>query len=195
MEDETTGPSAKQKNAGDTDESVNDEEDDFNPTLAAMETEIKPKVLKSSNGAEELILKKIDSESCEIKNFEVIKNFKKYNTYKLASQADLIIGKYSTIMLECFAAKKKVLIHDEIFKNYKFFLSEINIIESSFEGLKKRFFEAMERNNYLKEKEWMDFGEKYFFNFKSGINGFQIIKKNIKKIFDENKLLSDRKLN
>ena len=47
MEDETTGPSAKQKNAGDTDESVNDEEDDFNPTLAAMETEIKPKVLKT----------------------------------------------------------------------------------------------------------------------------------------------------
>ena len=48
MEDESTGPSAKQKNAGETD---NDErsgdDDDFNPTLAAMETEIKPKVLKT----------------------------------------------------------------------------------------------------------------------------------------------------
>ena len=65
----------------------------------------------------------------------------------------------------------------------------------AFEGLKKRFFEVIEQNNYLKEKEWMDFGEKYFFNFKSGINGFQLIKKNIKKIFDENKLLSDTKLN
>ncbi len=51
MEDETTGPSAKQKNAGETDkeESSNDEEDDFNPTLAAMESEIKPKVLKTVN--------------------------------------------------------------------------------------------------------------------------------------------------
>ncbi|MDC3126130.1 RNA polymerase sigma factor RpoD [Candidatus Pelagibacter sp.] len=51
MEDETTGPSAKQKNAGDTekDESSTDEDDDFNPTLAAMETEIKPKVLKTVN--------------------------------------------------------------------------------------------------------------------------------------------------
>jgi len=52
MEDETTGPSAKQKNAGETDkdEGVSDSEDeDFNPTLAAMETEIKPKVLKTVN--------------------------------------------------------------------------------------------------------------------------------------------------
>ncbi len=49
MEDESTGPSAKQKNAGETDkdENSNDDEDDFNPTLAAMETEIKPKVLKT----------------------------------------------------------------------------------------------------------------------------------------------------
>ena len=51
MEDETTGPSAKQKNAGEDDkeESSADEDDDFNPTLAAMETEIKPKVLKTIN--------------------------------------------------------------------------------------------------------------------------------------------------
>ncbi len=49
MEDESTGPSAKQKNAGETDkdEGSTDEDDDFNPTLAAMETEIKPKVLKT----------------------------------------------------------------------------------------------------------------------------------------------------
>ena len=52
MEDETTGPSAKQKNAGETDGDDNTNEDsdeDFNPTLAAMETEIKPKVLKTIN--------------------------------------------------------------------------------------------------------------------------------------------------
>jgi len=48
MEDETTGPSAKQKNSGDTEtEDSSNEDDDFNPTLAAMETEIKPKVLKT----------------------------------------------------------------------------------------------------------------------------------------------------
>ena len=49
MEDETTGQSAKQKNAGDDDNAGEDVDDDFNPTLAAMETEIKPKVLKTVN--------------------------------------------------------------------------------------------------------------------------------------------------
>ncbi len=50
MEDENTGPSAKQKNAGEDekdDNSSDDSDDDFNPTLAAMESEIKPKVLKT----------------------------------------------------------------------------------------------------------------------------------------------------
>ena len=50
MEDESTGPSAKQKNSGENEkveEGTNEDEDDFNPTLAAMETEIKPKVLKT----------------------------------------------------------------------------------------------------------------------------------------------------
>jgi len=49
MEDESTGPSAKQKNSGELDkeEGINEDDDDFNPTLAAMESEIKPKVLKT----------------------------------------------------------------------------------------------------------------------------------------------------
>ena len=52
MEDESTGPSAKQKNAGEAEKdegSSEGDDDDFNPTLAAMETEIKPKVLKTVN--------------------------------------------------------------------------------------------------------------------------------------------------
>ena len=50
MEDENTGPSAKQKNAGEDEKEENsndDSDDDFNPTLAAMESEIKPKVLQT----------------------------------------------------------------------------------------------------------------------------------------------------
>ena len=51
MEDETTGQSAKQRNSGevDKDENSSDDDEEFNPTLAAMETEIKPKVLKTIN--------------------------------------------------------------------------------------------------------------------------------------------------
>ena len=55
MEDDSTGQSAKQKkSADDSKEKLNNEsentdeaEDEFNPTLAAMETEIKPKVLQT----------------------------------------------------------------------------------------------------------------------------------------------------
>ena len=53
MEDESTGPSAKQRNSGELDKndenSNTNDDDEFNPTLAAMETEIKPKVLKTVN--------------------------------------------------------------------------------------------------------------------------------------------------
>ena len=57
MEDENTGQSAKQRNSGEIDKNKNedgsgggdDSDDEFNPTLAAMETEIKPKVLKTVN--------------------------------------------------------------------------------------------------------------------------------------------------
>ena len=51
MEDETTGPSAKQKNSGEVekDDGATEEDEEFNPTLAAMESEIKPKVLKTVN--------------------------------------------------------------------------------------------------------------------------------------------------
>ena len=53
MEDENTGPSAKQRNSGEVDKneensnSGDSTDDEFNPTLAAMESEIKPKVLKT----------------------------------------------------------------------------------------------------------------------------------------------------
>ncbi len=56
MEDEDTGQSAKQKKSDDNSNNQNDEDgtntsedDEFNPTLAAMETEIKPKVLQTVN--------------------------------------------------------------------------------------------------------------------------------------------------
>ena len=56
MEDESTGLSSRQKESSEEgkdnaagDENKNLDEDEFNPTLAAMEDEIKPKVLKTIN--------------------------------------------------------------------------------------------------------------------------------------------------
>ena len=53
MEDEDTGQSAKQKKSdtgneeGEEQSTNSNDDDEFNPTLAAMETEIKPKVLQT----------------------------------------------------------------------------------------------------------------------------------------------------
>ena len=55
MEDDSTGQSAKQKKSADdskeklnnASENTDEAEDEFNPTLAAMETEIKPKILQT----------------------------------------------------------------------------------------------------------------------------------------------------
>ena len=57
MEDDSTGQSSKQKNLNDNSknksedavENTNSSDDEFNPTLAAMENEIKPKVLETVN--------------------------------------------------------------------------------------------------------------------------------------------------
>ncbi len=77
MEDETTGPSAKQKNSGEVDkeESSSDEDDDFNPTLAAMETEIKPKVLKTVNILTKEYIKLIKYQKEKLECVLNLKNF------------------------------------------------------------------------------------------------------------------------
>ena len=86
MEDESTGPSAKQKNAGETDKDENSgdgDDDDFNPTLAAMETEIKPKVLKNSKYTNKRIYKinKIPKRKTRL-------CFKFYKTFLLQKKKD-----------------------------------------------------------------------------------------------------------
>ena len=81
MEDESTGPSAKQKNAGETDKDENSSDDDeeFNPTLAAMETEIKPKVLKTVNSLTKEYTKLIKYQK---EKLECILNSKNFSSAK-----------------------------------------------------------------------------------------------------------------
>ena len=81
MEDESTGPSAKQKNSGETDKDENSSDDDeeFNPTLAAMETEIKPKVLKTVNSLTKEYTKLIKYQK---EKLECILNSKNFSSAK-----------------------------------------------------------------------------------------------------------------
>ena len=92
MEDETTGPSAKQKNSGEVEneDSTNDDtDDDFNPTLAAMETEIKPKVLKTISNITKDYNKLIKYQKEKIENIlnsEIFSTAKEKNYEKIVNE-------------------------------------------------------------------------------------------------------------
>jgi len=91
MEDEETGQSAKQKKTNTTNEDGKQEnadsndDDEFNPTLAAMESEIKPKVLQTVNNLtkeyNKLIKYQKDKLDCVVKSLTFSsskeKNYKK----------------------------------------------------------------------------------------------------------------------
>ncbi len=86
MEDEDTGQSAKQKKSEiNNDEknvesnSNNSEDDEFNPTLAAMETEIKPKVLQTVHKLTKEYNKLIKYQK---EKLEFVLNSKKFSTSK-----------------------------------------------------------------------------------------------------------------
>ena len=86
MEDEDTGQSAKQKKSEvDNDENNNDsnsnnsEDDEFNPTLAAMETEIKPKVLNTVHNLTKEYNKLIKYQK---EKLECVLNSKQFSTSK-----------------------------------------------------------------------------------------------------------------
>ena len=94
MEDEDTGQSAKQKKSdtgneeGDEENSNSNEDDEFNPTLAAMETEIKPKVLQTVHHLTKEYNKliKYQKEKLEcILNAQVFSNSKEKNYKKIVN--------------------------------------------------------------------------------------------------------------
>jgi len=82
MEDETTGVSAKQKKSGQDskensqqEENIVEDDDEFNPTLAAMEDEIKPKVLKTINDLTKEYYKLIKYQKEKLESILHSKNF------------------------------------------------------------------------------------------------------------------------
>ncbi len=95
MEDEDTGQSAKQKKSEiNNDEknvesnSNNSEDDEFNPTLAAMETEIKPKVLQTVHKLTKEYNKLIKYQK---EKLEFVLNSKKFSTSKNKNYNKIIV--------------------------------------------------------------------------------------------------------
>ena len=95
MEDEDTGQSAKQKKSEiNNDEknvesnSNNSEDDEFNPTLAAMETEIKPKVLQTVHKLTKEYNKLIKYQK---EKLEFVLNSKKFSTSKEKNYNKIVV--------------------------------------------------------------------------------------------------------
>ncbi len=95
MEDEDTGQSAKQKKSENNDDeknvklnSNNSEDDEFNPTLAAMEIEIKPKVLQTVHKLTKEYNKLIKYLKEKI---EFVLNSKKFSTSKEKNYNKIVV--------------------------------------------------------------------------------------------------------
>ena len=66
---------------------------------------------------------------------------------------------------------------------YFFFKTEIDIIENTYEDLSRIIIDISENREYLDQHEWDSFNKKYFFN-RDDKDGFQLIRENIKSIYD-----------
>ncbi len=129
MEDESTGPSAKQKNSGESEKEENssdDSDDDFNPTLAAMETEIKPKVLKTVNLLTKEYNKLIKYQNEKLK---CILNSETFSTAKEKSYEKIVNGILENIKsLQLSPSVLEELVQKHYIENKKIISLEGNLL-------------------------------------------------------------------
>ena len=130
MEDENTTQSAKQKNSTDEikdqPEETVDNDDEFNPTLAAMETEIKPKVLKTVNTLtkdySKLIKYQNEKLNCVL-NSTIFSNSKEKN-YKII--VDKILKNIKSLQLSTYILER--LVQKHYIENKKIISLEGNLL-------------------------------------------------------------------
>ena len=119
MEDESTGLSAKQKNSTDikdksesnTENNNEDSDDEFNPTLAAMENEIKPKVLKTISNLKKNYNKLVKYQK---EKLDSILNYKTFSTSKERNYKNIvneIVKKINSLQLASSELEQLVQSH------------------------------------------------------------------------------------
>ena len=171
MEDEETGQSAKQKkseNTGDENNEISsNEEDEFNPTLAAMETEIKPKVLQTVHNLTKEYNKliKYQKEKLEcILDFNKFSHAKEKNYSKIVEQILELINS-----LQLSPSVLEELVQKHYIENKKIISLEGNLLRLALDAKISRdefikFYVGNEINPKL--KNFLDTNEvwKKFFN-------------------------------
>ena len=181
MEDEDTGQSAKQKKSEDTndnqkaEENSNNDDDEFNPTLAAMETEIKPKVLQTiynlTKDYNKLIKYQKEKLDC-ILNTKQFSSSKEKNYKKIV---DDVIENIKTLQLSPSVLEE--LVQKHYIENRKILSLEGNLLRLAInENISRdefiKFYIGNEINpnlkNFLDTNEtWKKFFQKYKSEFKN----------------------------
>ena len=178
MEDDEGNSGSKQKKQEDersTEENNNSEEDEFNPTLAAMETEIKPKVLETIHNLtkEYNKLTKYQKEKleCVLKN-EKFSNSKEKNYKKIV---DDILTNIKSLQLSPSVLEE--LVQKHYTENKKIISLEGNLLRLALESKISRdefikFYVGNEINPNLKEfldtnEVWKKFFQKNKSEFKN----------------------------
>ncbi len=184
-EDEDTGTSVKQKKGENDDAEENSEEnsevsdDEFNPTLAAMETEIKPKVLKTVNTLTKEYNKliKYQKEKLEcVLNSNVFSNSKQKNYDKIVES---ILENIKTLQLSPSVLEDLVQRH--YIENKKIVSLEGNLLRLAID-------------NKINRDEFIKFyvGNEINPNLKNFLNTNEIWKKFFQKNKDEFKNIRER---
>ena len=155
MEDENTGQSAKQKKSPDlsneknkTDETnkeeseeANIDEDEFNPTLAAMETEIKPKVLKTVKTLTKEYSKLLKYQK---EKFECILNSNSFSPAKEKSYKKIVEGILKSIeSLQLSPSVLEELVQKHYIENKKIISLEGNLLRLALNN-------KISRNEFIK---------------------------------------------
>ncbi len=182
MEDEDTGQSAKQKKSNDSEENQNVQEsgnnsddDEFNPTLAAMETEIKPKVLQTINNLTKEYNKLIKYQN---EKLDCVLNSKQFSTSKEKNYkkiVDDILMNIKTLQLSPSVLEE--LVQKHYIENRKIISLEGNLLRLAMNEKVSRdefikFYIGNEINPNLKlfldtNDVWKKFFQKYKVEFKN----------------------------
>jgi len=180
MEDEDTGQSAKQKKSetdseASSEDSSTNEEDEFNPTLAAMETEIKPKVLQTVHNLtkeyNKLIKYQKEKLDCLL-NFKTFSGSKEKNNKKIV---DDILESIKSLQLSPSVLEE--LVQKHYIENKKIVSLEGNLLRLALDSKISReefikFYLGNEINPNLKNflntnDQWKKFFNKHKNEFKN----------------------------
>ena len=178
MDDDETNNSSKQKKQDDeqsTEEANNSEEDEFNPTLAAMETEIKPKVLHTVHTLTKEYNKLIKYQK---EKLECVLNGKKFSTSKEKNYKKIVDDIIENIKsLQLSPSVLEELVQKHYSENKKIISLEGNLLRLALESKISRdefikFYVGNEINPNLKEfldtnEVWKKFFQKNKSEFKN----------------------------